>query len=281
METAGAWEELFEIWQEKLIAGGASAVVECKNIVLRDTELSARDIPAESRPPLILLDAQNGSRYEILAGEKRFLAAARANKKSVTATVVTEETLSSLGETLLAELLKESRDPYTEALIFSRLTREYLLTEEDLAASTGRTKTAVRTSLRLIELPAEVTEMLRSGALGTGHCRAMLNLHDKNVILPLAEKIVSRHLSVRETERAVKSANAQFAEDAPADFGAVPEEFSAVAEPYKTLEHAACAKLGRRLKIEAGKRRNILTLEFYDEKDLRDLLERLYGGKLE
>jgi ParB family chromosome partitioning protein len=153
--------------------------------------------------------------YRIIAGERRWRAAQRAGLLKVPVVIrdVTEGSERQLLELALVEnLQREDLNPIDEALAYQRLVDEFLLTQDQIAAAVGKDRTSVANFLRLLRLPEEVRGALASGALSMGQARALLGLPDAAAQRHAAREVISRSLSVRETEALVKRLTAPAAQ---------------------------------------------------------------------
>ena len=159
--------------------------------------------------PVLVRPLADG-RYEIIAGERRFRAAALAGLEAVPVLVrdVPDETAAVMA--LIENIQREDLNPLEEAQGLQRLTKEFGLTHEDAAKAVGRSRSAASNLLRLLSLAEPVQQMLLAGDLDMGHARALLAL-DKAQQITTGSEIVARKLSVREAERLVVrlSANAR------------------------------------------------------------------------
>jgi ParB family transcriptional regulator, chromosome partitioning protein len=148
-----------------------------------------------------------GGQYEILAGERRWRAAQIAGLDKVPAVVREVADEAALGIGLIENIQREDLNPLEEAQGLKRLIDEFRLTHEEVAGAVGRSRAGVTNLLRLLELVAPVQEMLLEGKLDMGHARALLALSPARQV-EVAQQVVSRQLSVRETERLVQQATA-------------------------------------------------------------------------
>jgi ParB family transcriptional regulator, chromosome partitioning protein len=156
--------------------------------------------------PIIVRPVGN-SQYEILAGERRWRAAQIAGLDKVPAVVREVADEAALGIGLIENIQREDLNPLEEAQGLKRLIEEFRLTHEEVAGAVGRSRAGVTNLLRLLELAAPVQEMLLEGKLDMGHARALLALSPARQV-EVAQQVVSRGLSVRETERVVQQATA-------------------------------------------------------------------------
>ena len=146
-----------------------------------------------------------GADYRLIAGERRWRAAQLAGLHEVPA-VVRDVTAAEAFELALVENLQRTDlNPLEEAEGYRRLIQEFGLTQDQVGERVGRDRTSVANALRLLQLPDGVKDLLASGALGMGHARALLGMGSGPRSSPTAERIVREQLSVRETERLVRT----------------------------------------------------------------------------
>ncbi len=229
------------------------------------------------QPILVRPGAQEGF-YQIIAGERRWRASKMAGLTEIPAVIVDADELTAARYSLIENLQREDLDPWEEATAYQRLLEEFHLRQEDLAAFLGKSRSAIANTLRLLDLPEEIVALLREGKLSAGHCRALLSYRDTEKVLPLAQKIMLRNLSVRETENMVKNANRAYM--AAQRSQGLADEDTVRVDYAAELAHRATAAIGRTVQIKAGKRRKILSVEYQNDDDLADLLYRLCGGNI-
>ena len=171
---------------------------------------------------------------------------------------------------MIENLQRENLNPYEEAKGYRDLMENYSLTQEEIALQIGKSRSAVANSLRLLELPDEVIELIVDGTLTAGHGRALLGLRDKSQIVPMAIRAAARNLSVREVEAAVKTANKKSPET---------EEVPSVPKVnyLADLEEKVTTSLGRRCRIVNTAKKKTIQLEFTDDDDLQALLIAICG----
>ena len=153
----------------------------------------------------IIVRPLGGEHYEILAGERRWRAARIAGLERVPAVIREVPDEAALGIGLIENIQREDLNPLEEANGLKRLIEEFRLTHEQVATAIGRSRTGVTNLLRLLELAAPVQAMLQDGKIDMGHARALLAL-SRGRQVEVAEQIVAKQLSVRETERLVQQA---------------------------------------------------------------------------
>ncbi|MDO4878158.1 MAG: ParB/RepB/Spo0J family partition protein [Neisseria sp.] len=212
------------------------------------------------------------SQYELIAGERRWRASQLAGLAEIPAVVknIGDETALAMG--LIENLQRENLNPIEEARGLRRLTEEFGLTHEAAARAVGKSRSALSNSLRLLNLPEPIQEMLYRRALEMGHARALLGL-PVTAQLDLAGKAVRQGWSVRETERRSRAAR-EGAEKTPPAAAADPD--------IRKLNDSLTASLGVQAEIKSSNRRSgKIILHFDSPETLDGLLDRLgVGGQI-
>jgi ParB family chromosome partitioning protein len=145
-----------------------------------------------------------GGRFQLIAGERRWLASERAGKPTIPAIVRHASDEQAMEMTIVENLQRTDLNPMEQARAYDRLSREFQLTQEQMAKRTGKDRASVANFLRLLRLPAEIQSQVEAGALTFGHARALLALETPEAILKAAQKIIALSLSVRQTENHVQ-----------------------------------------------------------------------------
>lgn len=221
--------------------------------------------------PILVRETGKGL-YQIIAGERRWRASKMAGLTEIPAIITEADDLKTAQIALIENIQREDLNPVEEAEAYRTLMDNFDLTQEEVASKVGKSRSAVANSMRLLDLPASAAKYLREGVLSAGHCRALLGLRDRDMIEALAEKIVLKNLSVRETEKAVKDANKT--KKAPeAEKDDEPLTVNYVAE----LERKVTGVCGRYCKINAKGKRKTVTVEYEGDGDLEELLSLICG----
>ena len=219
-----------------------------------------------------ILVRRDGQGYRIIAGERRWRAAQRAGLHKVPVVVreVTQGDKQALELALVENLQRENLNPVDEALAYQRLANEFAMTQEQIAAAVGKDRSSVANFMRLLKLPDEVRGDLSAGALSTGHARALLALPDAATQRQTAREVVSRALSVRETEALVKKLLAHStSRQEPAAAARTKDVHTRAAEDR--LRFA----LGTKVQIVRRRQGGRIEIEFTSENELNRLFERL------
>ncbi|HKE86205.1 MAG TPA: ParB/RepB/Spo0J family partition protein [Vicinamibacterales bacterium] len=210
-----------------------------------------------------------GERYHIIAGERRWRAAQRAGLRTVPVVVrdVAAGDKALLELALIENLQREGLNPVDEALAYQRLATEFSLTQDQIAAAVGKDRSSVANFMRLLKLPEEVRGDLASGTLSTGHARALLALADAAAQRNAAREVISRGLSVRETESLVKRLSAPAAKPSRT----APEPAKDV--HTRSAEDRMRFALGAKVRIARKGSGGRIEIEFSSENELNRLFE--------
>ena len=145
-----------------------------------------------------------GGRFQLIAGERRWLASQRAGKETIPAVVRQASDEQAMEMTIVENLQRTDLNPMEQARAYERLGREFSMTQEQMAKRTGKDRASVANFLRLLRLPPEVQGKVEAAELSFGHARALLALEDPETILKAAQKVGALSMSVRQTETYVQ-----------------------------------------------------------------------------
>ena len=166
-------------------------------------ELAIRIQQRDQRDPVILRPTANG-RFQLVAGERRWHASKRAGKTTIPAVVRQISNEQAMEITIIENLQREDLNPMEQARAFERLSREFSLTQEQIAARTGKDRASIANFIRLLKLPEGVQNALEAGALSFGHGKVLLALAGFPEHMERAPReIIEKQLSVRQTEELV------------------------------------------------------------------------------
>ena len=223
----------------------------------------------------ILVRPVAGGMYQIIAGERRWRASKLAGLTEIPAIIMEADELHTAELALIENLQRENLNPYEEAEAFRMLMTGFDLTQEEVSARLGKSRSAVANALRLLELPEAVAKYLRDGTLSAGHCRALLGLKKRENLPALCERVIQRNLSVRETEALVKAQNKQDSQKPK-----TVEEDSVSVDYVAELEKKFTGLSGRYCKIKTKGARKTVTIEYGGDGDLEALLSAICGSKI-
>jgi ParB family transcriptional regulator, chromosome partitioning protein len=220
--------------------------------------------------PLIVRSA--GSRYQLVAGERRWRAAKLAGLERVPVIVQDYADDRLMEVTLIENIQREDLNPIEVSQAFDRLAREHQLSHEQIAQRTGKDRTTVTNMLRLLRLPGDIQVLLAEHRLSMGHARALLALPTPELQLQLAERTASEGLSVRQVERLVQKST-ETREPKPAkDVEPDPNVKAAILELERVL--------GTRVHVvEKSAQRVRIEIEYYSQDDLNRIYETIVGDK--
>jgi len=218
--------------------------------------------------PLVVRRSLPGQ-YELIAGERRLLAAKEAGLKTVPV-IIRDATPSEMLELALVEnLLREDLNPMEEAEAYQRLAGDFRRSQDDIARMSGRDRSTVANLLRLLQLPGPVQEDVRQDRLTVGHARALLALEDPDLILTAREQVLARRLSVRQTEILVKKTLAPPPRKKTSDKDDVY---------FQALADQMTRGLGAKVKVARRGRRGRIEISFSSYKELERLMDLLGFG---
>jgi ParB family chromosome partitioning protein len=151
----------------------------------------------------ITVRAVPGGRYQLIAGERRWLASQRAGKPTVPAIVRQVSNEQAMEMTIIENLQREDLNPIEQARAFERLGNEFGLTQEQISVRTGKERSSVANFLRLLRLPDSVQAYVAGGHVSVGHAKVLLGLDSPEAMARIAERVMRDGLTVRQTEEAV------------------------------------------------------------------------------
>ena len=212
-----------------------------------------------------------GGRYQIIAGERRFRASKIAGLEEIPVMIMDKDDKKAAEIALIENIQREDLNPIEEAMAFKSLMDEYGLTQEELSATVGKSRSAIANAVRLTDLPAPVLEMVANGELSAGHGRTLLGVKLRDNMILLAKKTVELDLSVRQLEEEVKRINKPVVEKKE------KEEEAVYVDYFREMELRIQSHLGRRTIINGKGRKKSLTLFYEDNEDLSELLKTICG----
>ena len=221
--------------------------------------------------PIVVRENESGF-YSIIAGERRWRASKMAGLSEVPTVVLSVDDAKAAELALVENLQREDLSAIEEALAYETLSNEYSLTQDEISKRIGKSRSAIANTLRLLELPDEIKEMVSSGELSAGHARALLGITNKDVMTDTAKLIVKKQLSVREAEALVKRLNKQPKEE--------KIEETPKIDYAKELEKKLQGKIGRRVTIKDKGKSKTITFEYSDNEDLEGLITKLCGANI-
>ena len=226
--------------------------------------------------PVVVREALGGY-YEIIAGERRWRAAKMAGLSEIPVTILTADDRKASELAIIENVQREDLNPMEEAQAYKKLQEEYGLTQDKVASAVGKSRSAVATALRLLDLPEEAGALVATGKLSEGHAKVLLGTTYEEDLIKAAKEVAEKGLSVRETEALVKRLNAASAAEEAEE---TLKDFPVKVNYTKVLEEKAGRMLGRRVSINGRGKTRRLELFYEDREDLENLLKVLCGDRI-
>jgi len=220
--------------------------------------------------PLIV--KQKGSRYMIIAGERRFRAARLAGLNEVPVLVTDYDEAQIHEVSLIENIQREDLNPIEEAAAIRFLMKQHDMTQEEVSGRLGKSRPAIANALRLLQLPESVIERLKSGELSAGHGRALAGLTDRAQIEQLATECVEREYSVRTLEEKIKALS-----EKKKNTPAAKKEKPHLPAELANLEESFRESLGTKVSLAGSNTRGKITIEYFSREDLERVYEKISG----
>ncbi len=211
-------------------------------------------------------------RYELVMGERRWRASQAAGTVTIPAIIRPTEDHDLLRDALLENLHRAQLNPLEEAAAYQQLLEDFGCTQDELATRIRRSRPQISNTIRLLRLPPTVQRRVAAGVLSAGHARALLALPDPLGQERLAQRVVAEGLSVRATEELVTMGERDQPTEAPARRGSREPS-----ERARVLVETLTDRLDTRVRVDAGRRRGRITIEFASEEDLERIAAILAG----
>ncbi len=205
--------------------------------------------------------------YQIVAGERRWRAARMLGLDEVPVNIKELSDLEAMQIAIVENLQRENLNPLEEASGYSELIEKFGMTQEKVAKLVGRSRSAVANAVRLLTLPESVQKMVESGNLSAGHARALLAFDNEELLISTAQKAAGGGLTVRQVEKIAQKSTEETPEKPASD--------TKIDNYFKEMEISLNETLGRKVKVDYGKNKGALILEFYDKDDLAELASKL------
>ena len=212
-------------------------------------------------------DSENNNSGVTLKISRRYRACRMAGLTEVPVIIRELSESETMELALIENLQREDLTPLEEAMGYEVLMNEHGFTQDEVSKSVGKSRPAIANALRLLKLPEGVKELLKENKISAGHARALLSLENEENMLELAELIVAKDLSVRQTEKLCKNASKEKKPEAPEKKPSY----------YSMVELALNEALGRKISISKnkGKEGGVLQIEFYSDEELTELSNKL------
>ena len=220
-----------------------------------------------------ILVKKKGRMYEIVVGERRWRASKMAGLKEIPAIIKDMDSKEAAEAALIENIQREDLGSVEEARAYKALIDEYDLTQEELAKRVSKSRTAVTNSMRLLQLDDEVLDLIESGELSAGHARAILGINGKRNQYKAAREVVNNGLSVRQTEKLVKTYNRQTSETSKKHEKTEEEKKREIF--ISAVETELTEIMNTRVSIKQnGMERGKIEIEYYSDDELNRIIDK-------
>lgn len=211
--------------------------------------------------PIIVKKNDNG--YTIIAGERRWRAAKIAGLKTIPCIIKDLSSRETMEIALIENLQREDLNPIEEAEAYQKLIEEHGLTQESISKLVGKSRAAIANSVRLLTLPEKIKDMLINDQLTPGHARALITVEDPEKQIKIAEEIIARNLSVRETEKLVNDQKNKKNQKKRVIKDAIIID----------LEEKLKSILGTKVELRHNKNKGKIVIEYYSNEEFNRIIE--------
>ncbi len=216
--------------------------------------------------PILVRPLENGG-YQIVAGERRWRAARMLGLDEVPVNIKELSDVETMQIAIIENLQRENLNPVEEASGYNELIEIYGMTQEQVGKMVGKSRSAVANAVRLLSLPQRVLKMLENGELSAGHAKALLGFEDEEMLIAIANRAADGGMTVRQVEK--------LAQKATTEVLTPPSEDKKIDNYFTEIEISLKERLGRKVKVDYGKNKGVLILEFYDKEDLAAIADKL------
>lgn len=216
--------------------------------------------------PILVRPMESGG-YQIVAGERRWRAARMLGLDEVPVNIKELSDVETMQIAIIENLQRENLNPVEEASGYNELIENYGMTQEQVGKMVGKSRSAVANAVRLLSLPQRVLKMLENGELSSGHAKALLGFEDEEMMLAIANRAADGGMTVRQVEK--------LAQKSTVEIHTPPTDEKKIDNYFTEMEISLKERLGRKVKVDYGKNKGVLILEFYDKDDLAAIAEKL------
>lgn len=218
--------------------------------------------------PLIVTYDEDNDRYILITGSRRLMAAGQAGLETVPAIVREVSEQQRLELALIENVQRADLSPLEAAEAYQRLVDEFGLSHDEVASRLGKSRVSITNTLRLLKSPVEVKKALEQNRISEGHARALLALPTPESQVAALQTVITRHLSVRQTEELVQKLAGQLPKSRP----------KALPLPEVTaLEERLRSRLGTRVRLTRRRKGGTLVIYFYSDEEFNSVLDQLLG----
>ena len=219
--------------------------------------------------PILVRSTETG--YQIVAGERRWRACRMLGMSEIPAIVKELSDSETAQIALIENIQREDLNPIEEAAAYKELMETYDMTQEQLSKTVGKSRSSIANSVRLLNMPEKIQELLKKGELSTGQAKAIAAAETDEEMIALAERASGGQMTVREIEKQLNKSNSDNETD---DFK--PTENKKAKNYLTEIQISLHEKLGRKVKISSKDgQKGTITLDFFSAEDLAELAEKL------
>jgi ParB family chromosome partitioning protein len=236
------------------------------------TELASSIRASGVVQPIVVRPGKEG-RYTLITGERRWLASKKAGKATIPANVREVSNVQAMEMTIVENLQRADLNPMEQAQAYLRLSRDFHMTQEQMAERTGKDRASIANFLRLLKLPEMIQQHVVTGELSFGHARALLAMESPEAITAAAQKVLALHLSVRATENYIQGLLN------PESKAVAAKPVVAVDPNVREAQDQLRRTLGLKVTIEDKKGRGKVIIEYSGVEDFDAILTALGDAK--
>ena len=215
--------------------------------------------------PLIITLGDLPNQYTLIAGERRLMAAKQAGLETVPVILRDSSEQERLELALIENVQRADLSPLETAQAYHQLSDEFNLSHGEIARQVGKSRVAITNTLRLLKLPPSVQEALAEGEISEGHARALLALSTTQAQAAALQTVLDKGLNVRQTEELVRRLSGEKPVQKPK-----PQPSPEI----KEIEERLRSNLGTRVSLKHGKKGGTITIHYYSDEELDDLIQR-------
>lgn len=216
--------------------------------------------------PILVRPLESGG-YQIVAGERRWRAARMLGLDEVPVNIKELSDVETMQIAIIENLQRENLNPIEEANGYNELIETYGMTQEQVGKLVGKSRSAVANAIRILALPDKILKLLENGDLTVGHAKALLTYDDDEMKIAIANRAAGGGMTVRQLEKMVQKSAENQGKRHPLD--------EKIDNYFVEMEISLKERLGRKVKVDYGKNKGVLILEFYDKEDLAAIAEKL------
>lgn len=216
--------------------------------------------------PILVRPLESGG-YQIVAGERRWRAARMLGLDEVPVNIKELSDVETMQIAIIENLQRENLNPIEEANGYNELIENYGMTQEQVGKLVGKSRSAVANAIRILALPEKILKLLENGDLTVGHAKALLTYDDDEMKIAIANRAAGGGMTVRQLEKMVQKSAENQGKRHPLD--------EKIDNYFVEMEISLKERLGRKVKVDYGKNKGILILEFYDKDDLAAIADKL------